>query len=238
MTAQAQDLQPILARIEVLERQNRRLKQIAVGGLLLLAVALLSSALSAGGQQEPKERGTAVKQKAPAQPSSWQLADGRLVVFPSTVKKVEEVDATALDLPPGTKVIGWEPVEGASSLLPRYEARFATLPTMKDKLNSLANASDMLQTQIEFMKGDIKYAHARIGIEEKSSDGLAKVIDQIGALAADNDSRIRAIQLGYAGANPLKTELDDFKEAACPVLRTARMGELTKMKLDSACGLH
>jgi hypothetical protein len=54
-------------------------------------------------------------------------------------------------------------------------------------------------------------------------------------LAADDDSRIRAMGNGLTGANP---QLDEFKDAVCPVLRTARMNEVTRTKLDSACGLH
>jgi hypothetical protein len=38
--------------------------------------------------------------------------------------------------------------------------------------------------------------------------------------------------------NDVKQKLDGFTDADCPVLRTARMGDITKMKLDSACGIH
>src|SRR5262249_2575093 len=161
--------------IDRLEKQNRRLKQAAVAGLLLI-VCGAGYVASADGQQRSKNN-EAFKQIA----APWRLSDGRLVVFPPSVK-VEEVDATSVDLPPGTKVIGWESVEGANSLLPLYEERVATIPTTKGKLDALANAAGILQTEIDLMKADIAdaksdtaYAHARIGTEEKHSDFLAKV---------------------------------------------------------------
>lgn len=237
MNAQPRDLQPILARIEMLERQNRRLKQVAAGWFLLLAVALLSAALSAGGQQETKERGTVARQKAPAQPSYWRLADGRLVVFPRSIKKVEEVDATALDLPPGTKVIGWEPVEGADSLLPQYAERIATVPTVKGKLDALANAAGILQAQVNVLREIEKihsdYASERILHYARVLDDHATRINQALAVAADADTEIRMHLSG--DTRNLKQELDDFKDAACPALRSLRA---SGMKLDYACGLH
>jgi hypothetical protein len=46
MSAQAEEVRAILARIERLERQNRRLKRIAVGGLLLLVTVAVMGAPS------------------------------------------------------------------------------------------------------------------------------------------------------------------------------------------------
>jgi hypothetical protein len=142
-------------------------------------------------------------------------------------------------------VIGWERYEGAISLLPRYDERVATIPTTKGKLDALANAAGILQSQIDDVRQQvvqIRGEKANFEYVSKSLIHHADLIDQIGALAADSDSRIRAIQFGFAGANPrlddLKQEVDKFKEAACPVLRTTRMGDITRMNLDSACGLH
>ncbi len=75
------------------------------------------------------------------------MPDGRVVEFPASTSK-EEIDALAkriaegaIELPPGARVIGWEPVEGAISLLPEYEQSLATIPTTRGKLDALANAA-------------------------------------------------------------------------------------------------
>ena len=115
--------------------------------------------------------------------------------------------------------------------------------TLVDAQGFASTLGDTVLTDVATKK-DRHTSSASLVMEDRdgtilwSAETVQRQIDQIGALAADNDSRIRAIQFGYAGANPVKTELDDFKEAVCPVLRTARIGELTKIKLDSACGLH
>jgi hypothetical protein len=50
-------------------------------------------------------------------------------------------------------------------------------------------------------------------------------------LQSDVENRRREVR-------DLSDQLDHFKKAVCPVLRTARMGVLTKSELDSACGLY
>jgi hypothetical protein len=261
MSIQPQEVQAILARIGALERQNRRLKRVAAGGILLLLV-VLSCAFANGGQGGQQNQGALSndKQKSASKhpgfvpvPQQWTMPDGRVVEFPASTSK-EEVDALAkrmadgdIELPPRARVVGWEPYEGANSLLPRYQERVATIPTTKAKLDALANAAGLLQTQIDFMKADIKYAHARIAIQEKQDDRLAKVIDgNTGALANDvSYLTMKANQL-----DDLKSELDDFKAAACPLLRRAAKGpkrswddlagsmtdQSIQMKIDSTCG--
>jgi hypothetical protein len=54
-------------------------------------------------------------------------------------------------------------VEGAESLLPRFEERVATIPTTKGKLDVLANAAGMLQAQINNLgakKASFTYVNA------------------------------------------------------------------------------
>jgi NAD(P)-dependent dehydrogenase (short-subunit alcohol dehydrogenase family) len=152
--------------------------------------------------------------------------------------KAEQVDATSVDLPPGTKVIGWEPVEDAASLPSQYAERVATIPTTKSKLDALANAAGILQLQIDSMRNDVKYAHARIATEEKYSDQLAKIIDaNAGGLAND----VSFLMMKTNQLDDLKRKLDDlndFKDVVCPILRGANISDLARITLNSACGLH
>jgi hypothetical protein len=225
---------------------------------LAIISAILLCVFSTGGQQESEKGKQQTPERIPAThkriPPADQAAkkftnvrplahlpDGRLVVFPPSTSN-EEIDMVAkrvaegaVELPPGARVIGWEPAEGANALLPRYEARFATLPAIKDKLNSLANAAGMLQTQIDFMKSDIKYAYARIATQEKLDDGLAEAIDTNTAALA-NDVGYLTTRLNQL--SNLKRELDEFKDVACPILRRANVDELTRMRLNSSCGSH
>jgi hypothetical protein len=245
------------------------MKILSATAAAIVAVTLLS-ALSSGGQQPENRQAPSAsseprasrKGKASAKqpgflpvPQQWRMPDGRVVEFPASTSK-EEIDALAkriaegaAELPAGARVIRWEPVEGATSLLPEYEQRLATIPTTKGKLDALANAAEILQSQIDLMKNDIKYAHARIAIEEKSSDGLANLIDGNAAMLGDHAGRLTTTQNQL---DDLKRELDDFKTAACPVLRRAAReprrswddlagamkDQDVQMKLDSACRLH
>jgi hypothetical protein len=239
MNAQPLDVQAILTRIAKLEQQNRKLKRVATAGLLVLATLALTGALSARGQkqqenQRPSDSHHYTKDDLA---QTWRLADGRLVVFPPSVKKVEEVDATAVDLPPGTRVIGWEPVEGASSLLPGYEQRVSSIPTTNAKLDSLANAAGILQSQVNDLQvqvtSNLNYVSEKFLRHAKVLDDHAALIDQATVIAADADNRSRTLD-----AQDLKNKMEEFEDAACPLLRTARMNETTRTKLDSACGLE
>lgn len=221
-----------------------------------IAAVILLCAFSTGGQQQQTDKGKqqtpgftpiAPKRKTPAKPSDWRMPDGRVVEFPASTSK-EEIDALAkriaegaVELPPGARVVGWEPVEGADSLLPAYEQRVATIPTMKGKLDALANAAGILQAQVnllrELEKLDSKYANdLSLHYAGVLNDHAAR-INQALAVAADADTEIRAQSL-FGDARHLKQELDDFKDAACPILRRAEVGWATKLKIDSACGLH
>jgi NAD(P)-dependent dehydrogenase (short-subunit alcohol dehydrogenase family) len=231
------------------------MKTLSATAKAIVAIILIC-AFSTGGQQQ-SEKGqqqspgftpVARQRKPPTKPSDWRMPDGRVVEFPASMSK-DEIDALAkriaegaVELPPGARVIGWEPVEDANSLLPQYAERVATIPTVKGKLDALANGAGMLQTQIDSMKADIKYAHDLIAIQHKRDDELTKVVNanadattNNAAVLADN---VSSLTMKTNELDDLKRELDTFKEAACPVLRTARMGEVARMKVDSACGLH
>ena len=56
----------------------------------------------------------------------------------------------------------------------------------------------------------------------------------VDALAALNYSDSQITQLRNT-LDDLKRQLGDFKDAACPILKTARVDELTSMRLHSAC---
>jgi hypothetical protein len=221
---------------------------------------ILGCALSTGGQQGTK-KGSVPKNGQlgfirATHPIAY-LADGRIVAFPISMSE-EEIEAAAkriaggaVELPPGAKVIGWEPVEDATSLLPEYEQRVATIPTTKGKLDALANAAGILQAQLnvlrELQKSESNYVSDRLLHHAKILDDHAARIDQAGIIAVDADNRLRNLD-----TQDLKRELDEFKDAACPVLRKAARGPRrswddvagtmsdkdAQMKLDSACGVH
>jgi len=197
-----------------------------------------------GQKQTPGFTPVTPKRKTPAKPSNWRMPDGRVVEFPASTSQ-EEIDALAkriaegtVELPPGSKVIGWEPVEGATSLLPEYEQRLATIPTAKGKLDALANAVGILQRQIIVLQIRLDAEHASNDAGFKSSDktlnnhaeGLNVQAALLGSLANDVDRlKMKTNQL-----DDLKRELDDFKAAACPVLRNLRASGI---KIDFTCGL-
>jgi hypothetical protein len=174
-------------------------------------------------EKEQKETPPPVtpKRKTPARPSDWRMPDGRVVEFPASTSQ-EEIDALAkriaegtVELPPGAKVIGWEPVEDANSLLPQYAERVATIPTAKGKLDALANAASILQTQIDSMKADIKYARALIAIQDKRDNELTKVVNanaeattNNAAVLADN---VSSLTMKTNELDDLKRELDKFR---------------------------
>jgi hypothetical protein len=201
-----------------------------------------------GQKQTPGFTPVTPKRKTPAKRSEWRMPDGRVVEFPPSTTQ-EEIDALAkriaegtVELPPGSKVIGWEPVEDANSLLPQYAERVATIPTAKGKLDALANAASILQTQIDSMKADIKYARALIAIQDKRDNELTKVVNA-NAEATTNNAAVLAdsvssLTMKTNELDDLKRELGKFKEAACPILRAAKLDWRTRMELDSACGLH
>jgi hypothetical protein len=229
----------------------------------IVAVIVLC-ALSTGGQQQQSDKG---KQQTPdfipAAPKQWKpvryrnatLPDGRIVAFPASTSE-QEIDALAkriaegaVELPPGARVIGWEPVEGADLLLPGYEQRVATIPTMKGKLDALANAMGNLQTQISGMKIDIQsakmdsnYASNQLLHYAKVLDDHTDLINQAGVLAAlANDQGRNAEQESNdlkREAEKMKQELDDLKALACSALYPADVGWTTRMKIKSACGLQ
>lgn len=244
-----------------------------------IAAVMLVCALSTGGQPQSKKKPSApppgyhevpapqqgtAKGKATAKPpgwipvpQQWRMPDGRVVEFPASTSE-EEIDALAkriaegaVELPPGARVVGWEPVEGADSLLPGYEQRVATIPTTKGKLDALANAAGILQAQanvlrkVEQLHSD--YAGNQLLHYAKILDDHAALINEALAVAADADNRLRNLD-----TQDLKRELDKFKAAACPVLRRAARGperswddvagalkdQAVRRELDSACGLH
>jgi len=155
----------------------------------------------------------------------------------------EEIDALAkrtadgaVELPPGVKVIGWEPVEGPFP----YEEVIATIPATKGKLDALANAVSILRSQITALQGQLSTERAANDAGFRSTGKtLNNHADNFNALAAqvaylEQQEQIRKPQ---PEVDDLKRELKKFKEAACPILRTANVSWRTRMELDSACGL-
>lgn len=217
----------------------------------VIAAIFLLCAFSTGGQQQQTDKGKqqtpgftpiAPKRKTPAKPSDWRMPDGRVIEFPASTSK-EEIDALAkriadgaVELPPGARVIGWEPVEGANALLAEFDQRVATIPTTKGKLDALANAADILQRQIIVLQIRLDAERAAKDAGFKSTDKtLNNHADNFDALAAQVAYLAQLAQQHQMEKQNLKRDLDDFKEAACPLLRSLRA---SGMKLDYACGLH
>lgn len=229
----------------------------AIVGVILLC------ALSTGGQQQKNQQApstsgeprTSRKGKATVKqpgftpvPQQWRMPDGRVVEFPASTSK-EEIDALAKrmaegvgELPPGARVVGWESVEGATSLLPEYEQRVATIPTTKSKVDALANAAGVLQRQIIVLqiKLDAERAANDAGFKstDKTLNNHADSLNVHAAVLANLANDVSRLTIKTNELDDFKRELDKFKEAACPILRAANVGWRTRMELDSACGLH
>jgi hypothetical protein len=134
-----------------------------------------------------------------------------------------------------------------------YDQRVATIPTVKGKLDALANAAGILQAQIDsrdnLTNQRIDLAFSRIAALEKHDDELTNVVNGNAALVGNVDSRLLTITNQL---DDLKRELDKFKDAACPVLRRAAKGpgrswddvagaaadQSVQMRLDTICGLR
>jgi hypothetical protein len=224
-----------------------------------------------GQKQTPGFTPVAPKGKTPAREDArpiGHLPDGRVVRFPAewdehgnpVSTSQEEIDALAkriaegaVELPPGAKVIGWEPVEGATSLLPNYEQRVASIPTTKSKVDALANAAGILQVQIDsrdnLTNQRIDLTFSRIVALEEHNNELTNVVNVTASVAGNADGKLLMLTNQL---DDLKRELDDFKAAACPVLRRTTRGpgrswddvagtmkdREVQMKLDAACVRH
>lgn len=135
------------------------------------------------------------------------------------------------DLPPNAKVVGWEPVEGTFALLPGFEERVATIPIVKGKLDALANAVAILQKEIGMAsearaRDSLALLRAHSELNQTQFDDLLKAIRRIEAAESLDRQNLK---------QEMQRELGEFKAAACPVLRTASMDSITRLKLDSAC---
>jgi len=168
------------------------------------------------------------------------MPDGRIVEFPSSTSK-EEIDELAkrialgaVELLPGARVIGWEPVEGPFL----YEEAIATIPTVKGKLDALANAVSILRSQINALQVQLESERAANNAGFRSTDKtLNNHADSFDALAAQVAYLAQQEQMRkpQPDVDDLKRELDKFKEVACPILRTANLvGETHYVEYDGA----
>jgi len=69
-------------------------------------------------------------------------------------------------------------------------------------------------------------------------DSIRKVNEKMSAV---NETMLMQIDRNHhniVALQSLKQELDDFKEAACPVLRSAHIDEVKRVKLSYACSLN
>jgi hypothetical protein len=69
-------------------------------------------------------------------------------------------------------------------------------------------------------------------------DSIRKVNEEMSAVNKTMLMQIDRNHHNIVALQSLKQELDDFKEATCPVLRSARIDEVTRVKLSYACSLH
>jgi hypothetical protein len=197
-------------------------------GTAIVAVILLC-ALSTGGQQSGQTPSMTSQQVA-GQRQEGYVCNKDKTTLPASLPASAFPDFNVVgSLPPGVMVRwddGLHPDEIAFSRI------VSKVPTVPDKLVLLACMAESLQVEVSDLKHEA--LGTRIGSLEKH-DELANVVDAVGTIAASADNRGLMVKNQL---DDLKRELDDFKEAACPVLRTARMGDITRMKLDSACGLR
>lgn len=154
------------------------------------------------------------------------MPDGRVVEFPASTSK-EEIDALAKRI-----------AEGATSLLPEYEQRVATIPTTKNKLDALANAAGILQRQIIVLQIKLDAEHAVNDAGFKSSDKTlnnhADGLNVHAAVLANLANDVSRLTMKTNELDDFKRELDKFKEVACPILRTANVGWRTRFRLPIA----
>lgn len=223
MKSYPNDLQAILRRIEKLERQNRRWKVAAATGLVLLTVGVLA-AFQASGQQQHK------------------------------------VASLSVPDPMNTTVAGYGPIAEKCNAATSadYEANcmvgaMLALPNTQVKLNFLATVVDDLwlarKADWDFRNHEYNYLNEQLdrqaGIADKNLAGVVDKLNEIGQLATDNYNKILTLSNG-------KSELDDFENAACPVLRRAAQppkrswtdaagrteDDDIQRKVESACYLH
>jgi hypothetical protein len=208
MNAQPQDVQSILRRIEALERQNRRLKQIAAGGLVLLAAVMLSALAVA--TQRPDFIPAPAQTKAPASATDKWAAYRVTPPENSYARKIEKIS------------------------------------TLRGKLDSLANAAEMLRGQVADAKNSIDTLNVEVSLLQSEFDGEHGANDaKFKAVAKTTNENADILntftgQVAYLAQQVQlqKQQLDDFRAAACPILRQADVGFLKRIDLDSACGLH
>jgi len=250
MNAQPGNVQAIVARIEALEEQNRRLKRIAASGLLLLTTLW---AISVGGQQS-RQTAAARNQRVTGQkPPSAASSDAQQdyvcnkdkTTLPASLPASAFPDFNVESLPPNVMVRFDDQFHPEEITFSRIVSK---VPILSDKLSLLACMAESLQAEVNDLRA-----------EKASFDYVSKQLLHYAEVLDDHANRINQL-VGAAAANSAYTlqlddferKLDDFKAAACPVLRRAVKGsrrswddvagtmadQNVQMELDSACGFH
>lgn len=201
----------------------------------VIVSVMLLCALSTGGRQS-RQTPSMRSQQVGGQRQEDYVCNKDKTTLPVSLPASAFPDFNVIgSLPPGV-MVRWDDDPHPDEIA--FSRIVSKVPTVPDKLLLLACMAESLQAEVSDLKhetANVEMLRARIGSLEKHSDELANVVNAAGTIAAsaDNGGLMVKNQL-----DDLKRELDDFKEAVCPVLRTARMGDITRMKLDSACGLH
>ena len=280
MNAQPENVQTMLARIEALERQNRLLKQIAVGGLLLLVTVAVMGVSSPSRTIEAQRfvltdstgrtRAVLGMEKDSISQSYYsptltlytengkpglQLiqygldtpipevrmpdANGNDGAILSQVglllydpNRKSHVDLTASPHPSLTMSDGLPIVslgvgagEGTEPRLVIWDNQGFASTLGVTTLTDVASGSKRLTSAASLVMEN------KAGTILWSAETVQQQIEALGGY-------VGSIRPGYKSPDDVQRELDEFKEAACPVLRTARRDDIARTRLDSACGLH
>jgi hypothetical protein len=120
-----------------------------------------------------------------------------------------------------------------------YEKIVATIPVMKTRVEYLSRVADDLQTQANFLQTQVSGLEDSAAVARGTKAGdlqkFSAIQDQINVLASLYDDVANKIVNDNL---QLKHELNEFKDAACPLLRTLRTDDTTRINLGYACGFH
>jgi hypothetical protein len=120
-----------------------------------------------------------------------------------------------------------------------YEKIVAVIPVMKARVEYLSRVADDLQTQANLLQIQVSglqdWAAVARGTKTGDLQKFSAIQNQINVLASLHDDVANKIVNDNL---QLKHELNEFKDAACPLLRTLRMDDTTRINLGYACGFH
>lgn len=224
-----------------------------------IIVVIMMCALSTGGQQPrqtPSPRGPRAAGQTPpsdaisnSQPDDY-VCNKVKTTLPASLPASAFPDFNVGSLPPNVMVRFDDQPHPEEITFSRVVSK---VPTVRDKLSLLACMAESLQAEVNDLRSKKVDFDTVTNLTGISDTGIRVLEKQSDALAAGvgylmQQEQMRKLQ---PSADDLKRQLDDFKAAACPVLRGAARAprrswndvagtmrdQDVQMKLDSACGL-